>query len=294
VSEGRRPEVVARLVDAVAQPGVQVLDVTSDEDHNRSVFTLAGSADALIAGLMRLFAQAVETIDLRLHTGVHPRIGAVDVVPFVPLEGSTMEEAQAAALRLAPLVAERFALPVYLYEQAALGEAPHRRSLPDIRRGNFEGFASKIALPEWRPDFGPARVHPSAGATVIGARFFLIAFNILLAAPDATVARQIARTLRESSGGLPAIRAIGVWLASRQRAQVSVNVLDYRRTSPLTVLESVRREASRHGVDVVGSELIGLMPEAAALAAVGEALLVPDFGGGRIVERRVAVTRSSR
>ncbi|HEX3127622.1 MAG TPA: glutamate formimidoyltransferase [Thermoanaerobaculia bacterium] len=283
VSEGRRPEVVARLVDAVTSvPGVRLLDVSSDPDHNRSVLTLAGTAGDLRAGLLALYAAALREIDLTRHEGVHPRVGAVDVVPFVPLGDTPMEEAVAAAGTLAAEVADRFGLPVYLYEKAA--RRPERRLLADIRRGGFEGLPARMADPAWAPDFGPDRPHPTAGATVIGARFFLIAFNAVLDTPDVAIARAIAKRVRESGGGLPAVRAMGVHLASRGRAQVSMNLVDFRRTSVLTALNRVRQEAEALGARVTETELIGLMPEEAAAGVVREALLMPGFAPDRVLE----------
>jgi glutamate formiminotransferase / 5-formyltetrahydrofolate cyclo-ligase len=283
VSEGRRPEVVARLASAAASaPGVRLLDVSSDPDHNRSVLTLAGSAEALHQSLLALYAAALTAIDLARHEGVHPRLGAVDVAPFVPLGNTPMAAAVAAAERLAREVAESFALPVYLYEQAA--RRPERRLLADIRRGGFEGLAAKIAEPAWAPDFGPPRVHPSAGATVIGARFFLIAFNAVLDTADVAVARAVARRVRESGGGLPAVRAMGVYLASRDRAQVSMNLVDFRQTPILKALDRVRREAEALGARVAETEIIGLVPEEAALAVVRDALHLPELRADRLLE----------
>jgi glutamate formiminotransferase len=283
VSEGRRPEVVARLAAAAASvPGARLLDVSSDPDHNRSVLTLAGEADALHRALLALYAAALAEIDLTRHQGVHPRVGAVDVAPFVPLGDTPMEAAVAAAERLAREVAERFALPVYLYERAA--RRPERRLLADIRRGGFEGFAAKIADPAWAPDFGPPRVHPTAGVTVIGARFFLIAFNAVLDTADVAVARAVARRVREAGGGLPAVRAMGVYLAGRGRAQVSMNLIDFRRTSILTALDRVRREAAALGAAVTDTEVVGLLPEEAVFGVVRDALQLPGFGGDKVLE----------
>jgi glutamate formiminotransferase len=291
VSEGRRPEVVARLVAAVTSvAGARLLDVSSDPDHNRTVLTLAGEAAGLRAALLALYEAALQEIDLTCHQGVHPRVGAVDVVPFVPLGDTPVEEAVATAESLAVEVAERFGLPVYLYERAA--RRPERRLLADIRRGGFEGFAAKMADPAWAPDFGPARVHPTAGVTVIGARFFLIAFNAVLDTPDVSIARAVARKVRESGGGLPAVRAMGVYLASRGRAQVSMNLVDFRRTPVLRALERVRQEAEALGAHVVESELVGLMPEEAAAGVVRDALLIPGFAPGRVLETLLG--RSSR
>jgi glutamate formiminotransferase len=289
VSEGRRPEVVARLFAAAASvPGARLLDASSDPDHNRSVLTLAGEPDPLHEALLALYAAALEEIDLTRHQGVHPRVGAVDVTPFVPLEGTGMEVAVAAALRLGAALAERFGLAVYLYEQAA--RVPARKRLADIRRGGFEGFPARLADPAWAPDFGPARVHPTAGVTVVGARFFLIAWNAVLATPDVAVARAIARRVRESaSGGLPAVRAMGVYLASRELAQVSMNLVDYRKTSLFAALARVREEAVALGTRVVETELVGLVPEDAVWGAFRESLQCPGFGGERVLEDRLRV-----
>jgi len=282
VSEGRRPEVVARLVAAAASvPGARVLDVSSDPDHNRSVLTLAGDAEALHRALLALYEAALAEIDLTRHQGVHPRLGAVDVVPFVPLGTTPMAVAVAAAERLAREVAERFSLPVYLYEQAA--RHPGRRRLADIRRGGFEGLAAKMADPAWAPDAGPLHPHPTAGASVIGARFFLIAFNALLDTADVAVARAVARRVRESNGGLPAVRAMGVYLASRGQAQVSMNLVDFRRTSLLAALDRVRQEAAALGARVTATEVIGLVPEEAALDVVRDALQLPRFAADSVL-----------
>jgi len=288
VSEGRRPDVVARLAAAASAPGVQLLDVSSDPDHNRSVLTLAGEPEDLIAGLLALYEAALAEIDLRRHEGVHPRIGAVDVVPFVPLGETPMAVAVAAARRLAPEVGSRFGLPVYLYEEAAA--RPERRSLASIRRGGFEGLAPKLADPLWTPDHGPARAHPSAGATVIGARFFLIACNAILDTADVAVARAVAAAVRESGGGLPAVRALGFYLPSRGRAQVSMNLVDFRRTSLGQALDRVREEAAARGARVEASELIGLLPRQAALDVAREALRLPALGPSQLLEERLRGT----
>jgi glutamate formiminotransferase len=285
VSEGRRPEVVARLAAAAAAPGVRLLDVSSDPDHNRTVLTLAGEPDALVAGLLALYEAALEVIDLRRHSGVHPRIGAVDVVPFVPLGEAPMAVAVAAARRLGAEVAQRFGLPVYLYEEAA--PRAGRRTLAAIRRGGFEGFAEKLRDPAWEPDYGPARLHASGGATVIGARFFLIACNAILDTADVAVARAVAAAVRESSGGLPAVRALGFYLASRGRAQVSMNLVDYRRTSLGQAVERVAHEAAARGASVLATELIGLLPQQAALDVARDCLRLPRLGAGQLLEERL-------
>jgi glutamate formiminotransferase len=284
VSEGRRPEVVARLAAAAASPpGVRLLDVSSDPDHNRSVLTLAGEPEGLHQGLLALYEAALAEIDLTRHQGIHPRVGAVDVVPFVPLGKTPMAAAVAAAGRLAPEVARRFGIPVYLYEGAA--RRPERTALSEIRRGGFEGLAGKLADPAWAPDFGPARVHPTAGATVIGARFFLIAFNAVLATAEVEAARAIARRVRESGGGLPAVRAMGVLLASCGLAQVSMNLVDYRRTPIQRALERVEAEAAALGTRVLETEIVGLVPAAAVRGVAWEALKLP--GPAATLEERL-------
>jgi glutamate formiminotransferase len=286
VSEGRRPEVVARLAAAASSaPGVRLLDVSSDPDHNRSVLTLAGEPEGLHQGLLALYEAAVAEIDLTRHQGVHPRVGAVDVVPFIPLGDTLMAAAVAAAGRLAPEVARRFGLPVYLYEQAA--RRPERTALSEIRRGGFEGLAGKLTDPAWAPDFGPSRVHPTAGATVIGARFFLIAFNAVLATADVAAARAIARRVRESGGGLPAVQAMGVPLASRGFAQVSMNLVDYRRTPILAALRRVEEEAAALGTRVVETEIVGLVPAEAVREVAWEELKLP--GAPPVLEDRLTL-----
>lgn len=285
VSEGRRPEVIARLAAAASGPGVRLLDVSSDPDHHRTVLTLAGDPEGLHQSLLSLYEAALADVDLTRHAGVHPRVGAVDVTPFVPLGDTPMEVAVAAAERLAAAVAERFSLPVYLYERAA--RTPERRALATIRRGQFEGLAERMADPAWHPDFGPARVHPTAGVTVIGARFFLIAFNAVLDTADPVVARAVARKVRESGGGLPAVRALGLHLPSRGLTQVSMNLVDYRRTPVLRALDEVRREAAALGARVLETELIGLIPEEAVLGVARDALQLPELPAGRVLERKL-------
>jgi glutamate formiminotransferase / 5-formyltetrahydrofolate cyclo-ligase len=259
VSEGRRAGVVARLADAArAGTGARLLDVSSDPDHNRTVLTLAGAPRAVYEAAQRVAEAAVAHIDLTRHEGVHPRVGAIDVVPFVPLYQASMEECVALAHRFASYAAESLGLPVYLYGEAA--RRPEFRGLAAIRRGGFEGLPAVIETAERRPDLGPARAHPTAGAVAVGARGVLIAMNADLAGGDAAVARSIARAVRESSGGLPAVQAMGVWLPRRGTAQVSMNLLDYRRTPPLAAFERVRAEALARGADVAAGELIGCAP----------------------------------
>jgi glutamate formiminotransferase / 5-formyltetrahydrofolate cyclo-ligase len=286
VSEGRRPDVILRLADAVrATTGVRLLDVSSDASHNRSVFTLVGDARSLKAATMALFERAVAEIDLRKHQGGHPRVGAVDVVPFVPIEAVTVEECVALAKDVGAAVAERFGVPVYLYEEAATH--PGRRNLEDIRRGEFEGLEAKMAAPEWAPDFGPVRPHPSAGASVIGARLPLIAYNINLDTDRLDVARKIAAAIRHSSGGLRYVKAMAVKIDDRNVAQVSMNLTNFQKTPVFRVFEMVKREAERYGVSILESEIVGLVPLAALVSSAEFYLQLERFSGDQILESKL-------
>ncbi|MGH9749863.1 MAG: glutamate formimidoyltransferase [Candidatus Polarisedimenticolia bacterium] len=286
VSEGRDPDLVAALAQAARRAGpARLVDLSSDPDHNRSVFTFAGAPRDVLAAIEALVAAAVDRIDLRRHRGSHPRMGAVDVIPFVPVRRATMAECVALAHDAGRAIAARHGIPVYLYERAAT--APHRRNLADVRRGGFEGFPGKIRDPLWKPDYGPDRVHPSAGCVAVGARPFLIAFNVNLASPDLETAKAIARAVRESSGGLPCVKAMGVPLTGRGRVQVSMNLTDYRTTSIARAFEAVRAEAARRGVEVDGSEIVGLVPAEALVGAAAELLKVEGFSPERILEHRL-------
>jgi len=289
ISEGRRADVVAGIVGAVRRvPGARLLDYSSDASHNRSVITMAGDAAALKAAVLALFEAATGTIDLRAHTGEHPRMGAVDVVPFVPIEGVTMEDCVALAKDTARTVAERFGIPVYLYEEASSN--PLRKNLEDIRRGEFEGLAAKMATDGWAPDFGPTTPHASAGASVIGARMPLIAYNINLNTNRLEVARKIAAAVRFSSGGFRFVKAMGVTLADRGIVQVSMNLTNYEKTPILRVFEAVKREAERHGVTVLESEIVGLVPSAALVDVAMSALQLADFKRTQVLETRLRDT----
>lgn len=274
---------IARLADAAgAVAGARVLDVSSDPDHNRTVLTFVGASDAVYEAACRVADAAVAHVDLNHHEGVHPRIGAIDVVPFVPLYRASMAECVALAHRFASYAAESLGLPVYLYANAAPGGAS--RGLAAIRRGGFEGLRPAIGMPERRPDLGPARVHPTAGAVAVGARGVLIAMNVDLAGGDLTIARTIARGVRESSGGLPAVRALGMWLPRRGLAQVSMNLLDYHRTPPLVAFERVRDEAQRRGVGVAAGELIGCAPRDALPPDPAAALHLRTFHARQVLD----------
>jgi glutamate formiminotransferase len=286
VSEGRRPDVIDALLQAVRSvDGVRLLDASSDRSHNRSVFTLAGDATALKAAVLALVGTAVERIDLRTHTGEHPRLGAVDVVPFIPIEGVTMADCVALARETAAGVAARFEIPVFLYEEAAT--SPARRNLEDIRRGEFEGLAAKMSSADWAPDFGPRQPHLAAGAIVIGARMPLIAFNINLATDQLDVARKIASAIRHSSGGFRFVKAMGVALDDRGIVQVSINLTNYEKTPLHRVFDAVHREAERYGVAVLESEVIGLTPQAALVSAAEHYLQLARFSSKQILEHRL-------
>ena len=270
VSEGRRLDVVERLAAAIeAVPGVFLLDRTSDASHNRSVFTLAGEHGPVSDALEGLVAVAIHEIDMNVHIGEHPRIGAVDVIPFVPLAATTMDDCIELARAFGERIARRFDLPVYLYADAA--SRPERVKLADVRRGQYEGLRLEVSQRGREPDFGPARLHPSAGAVAVGARPFLIAYNINLASADLELARRIARRIRESGGGLPRVQGNGFWIAELGRAQVSMNLLDFAVTPLWLVWDTVRAVAAEDGVELAESELIGLAPLAAFLAVADRA-----------------------
>ena len=285
VSEGRRAGAIEACARAIRESGAHLLDVSSDRAHNRTVYSFAGTAPAIQAAVLALFDRALAEIDLRQHSGVHPRIGAVDVVPFVPLGGTTIADCAALAKTTAAEVSSRHQLPIFLYEQSAT--ATSRRNLEDIRRGGFEGLAAKLARPEWRPDFGPSAPHPTAGASVFGARTTLIAYNINLATAETAIAKGIAAAVRESSGGLPYVKAMGVALADRGIVQVSMNLTNYRKTSMVQVFDAVKREATRRGVAVLGSEIVGLVPADALREDAARHLQLPEAVEDQILETRL-------
>jgi glutamate formiminotransferase len=286
ISEGRRADVVEGIVSAIrGVRGARVLDYSSDRSHNRSVITLAGDAAPLKQAVLTLYEHALPAIDLRTHSGEHPRVGAVDVVPFVPIEGVTMEACVALAKETASAVAERFGVPIFLYEDAAAD--PSRRNLEDIRRGEFEGLAEKMRQAGWRPDYGPAQPHPSAGASVVGARMPLIAYNINLATDRLDVAKRIAAAIRQSSGGFRYVKAMGIRLEDRGIVQVSMNLTNYEKTPIHRVFDVVRREAARYGVNVLESEIVGLIPSAALVATAGHYLQLERFTPDQVLENKL-------
>jgi glutamate formiminotransferase / 5-formyltetrahydrofolate cyclo-ligase len=286
ISEARREDALQRILQAIQNiPDTRILDVKPDFDHNRTVISLAGSPEGLKTQLMKLYEVCLREIDLRSHQGGHPRAGAVDVTPFIPIKNVTMDECVLLAKELGKEVAEKFNIPVFLYEFAASSEA--RRDLAIIRKGEFEGFAGKIQKPEWKPDFGHPQIHPTFGVTVIGARMPLIAFNVNLGTPDIQIANKIAKAVRHSNGGLRFVKAMGVMLQDRNIAQVSMNLTDFKKTPVFRAVEMVRREAARYGVPVVGTELIGLIPAEALYDVADYYLQMESFSTSQILENKL-------
>lgn len=285
-SEGRRIDVIDALVDSIAAvDDVRVLHRTSDHDHNRSVITFAGSPQGVVLAAFNAIALAAQHIDLTQHHGVHPRIGATDVVPFVPIRDITMRDCVTLARQLGERVATELGIPVYLYEEAAT--RPERRNLAHIRRGGYEGLRDTIHTTERHPDYGSATLG-TAGATVIGARHPLIAYNVFLDTSDVTIAQNIARTIRYSSGGMVGVKALGLLVDGR--AQVSMNLTDYKHTPVHVVIEAIRTQAQTYNVQIVESELIGLIPQDAMLDAAAHYLQLQNFNPGRVLENQLFLT----
>lgn len=282
ISEGRDKAVIDAVVDSVrTTPGVTLMDRSSDPSHNRSVISFLGSPQAVLEAAIALAGKAVALIDLTKHSGAHPRMGAVDVIPFIPIRDVSMDECVALSKTAARSIFAGFGLPVYLYEHSA--SAPNRKNLADVRRGQFEGLPDKMKAPEWVPDFGPCVPHPTAGAVAVGARAALVAFNINLGTSDLSVASAIAKVIRRSSGGFDNVKAIAIMLEERKTAQVSVNMTDYTRTPLYRVLETVRFEAARWGVGVIGAELVGLAPMDALIDSAAYYLQLERFDRDRHV-----------
>ncbi len=282
-SEGQDTVVIDSFVGALEGiPGLIVLDRSSDASHHRTVLTFVGTPEALKQGVLNLFELAARHIDLREHVGEHPRMGAIDVVPFIPVRNATMEDCVALARDVAAEVARRFEVPVFLYGEAAT--APHRKLLSSIRKGEFEGLAEKMQAPEWKPDFGPDGPHPAMGASVFGARPFLIAYNLQLDTADVRIAQAIARAVRTSTGGLPHVQAMGVYLADREQAQVSMNLLDFQKTPIHRVQELVKIEAARFGARILGAEIVGLVPQGALLEAASYYLQIENWQPDLVLE----------
>lgn len=285
VSEGRDAAALDRIVGAVKEAqGVALLDWSADPDHNRTVLTYVGGPEAVLAATQALCREAFAVIDMRQHEGAHPRLGAVDVIPFVPLRGVTDEEGVALARQLGEWIGEQ-GVPVYYYQEAAT--RPERQSLPDVRRGEYEGLAAKLATPEGAPDAGPAEFNPRSGASIVGVRFPLIALNVNLATDELSVARRIAEAVRFSGGGYRYLRAMGVALEGKGQVQVAMDILNYEKTPIHRVLETVRSEASRYGVAVAGCELVGVAPMGAFEEVLRHYLQLHEFSVKQVIESRL-------
>jgi len=286
VSAGRDSRAVSEIAEAVrGAPGVRLLDVSSDPSHNRSVLTFVGDEEGVREGVRALFGAALPRIDLTSHSGEHPRMGAVDVVPIIPIRGATLERCVALSREIGAEIAERHRVPVYLYEDSATSEP--RRNLAEIRKGQFEGFAEKMKAPEWKPDFGPDTPHPTAGVVAVGARSPLIAYNINLGTRDVAVADRIAKAIRHRGGGFAFVKAMAVELADRGQVQVSINMTNFRKSPLHRVFECVRSEAERHGVAIVGSEIVGLCPAEALFLAAEHSLRLEKFSSDQVLELRL-------
>lgn len=286
-SEGRDLKKLEQILDCFrGREGVKLLDYTSDKDHNRSVVTVIGEPEPLRDAMVDAIGKAVELIDMTKHQGQHPRMGCVDVVPFIPIRNTSLEEADRVAKETAVLAAEKFGQPFFLYEKSA--SAPHRENLADVRRGQFEGMAEKMLdQDKWKPDFGPSTIHPTGGVTAIGARMPLIAYNINLDTDNLAIADKIAKAIRHISGGFRYCKALGVMLEDRNIAQVSINLTDYTKTPVYRVFETVKMEAKRYGVNILGSEVVGLIPQQALVDCAEYYLQLEDFRGDQVLESRL-------
>ncbi|HHU02569.1 MAG TPA: glutamate formimidoyltransferase [Christensenellaceae bacterium] len=285
-SEGRNLDIINKIAECFkGKEGVRLLDYSSDEDHNRSVFTIIGEPETLRDAVIASCEVALNSIDLRNHKGQHPRMGAVDVIPFIPIKNYSIKDADDIAKQVGKYLGEELNQPVYLYEKSATN--PSRENLADVRRGEFEGLFEKMQKPGWEPDFGPTSPNPSGGATAVGARMPLIAFNVNLATDRLEIARDIAKKIRHSNGGFRYIKAMGVMLEEKNIAQVSMNVTDYTKTSLYRVFETIKMEAQRYGVGVVGSELIGLAPMQAFIDSAQYYLRLENFSPKQVLENRL-------
>lgn len=286
-SEGRDLKKLEQILDCFrGREGVKLLDYTSDKDHNRSVVTVIGEPEPLRDAMVDAIGKAVKLIDMTKHQGQHPRMGCVDVVPFIPIRNTSLEEADRVAKETAALAAEKFGQPFFLYEKSA--SAPHRENLADVRRGQFEGMAEKMLdQDKWKPDFGPSTIHPTGGVTAIGARMPLIAYNINLDTDNLAIADKIAKAIRHISGGFRYCKALGVMLEDRNIAQVSINLTDYTKTPVYRVFETVKMEAKRYGVNILGSEVVGLIPQQALVDCAEYYLQLEDFRGDQVLESRL-------
>lgn len=282
-SEGRDKQIVEKIADAFrAKDNVKLLDYSSDADHNRSVITVAGEPEALKEAVIEAVGIAVELINLTKHSGQHPRMGAVDVIPFIPIKNVTMDEAITLSKEVGDVIGEKYNLPVFLYEKSATQQ--HRENLANVRKGEFEGLKEKMLSPEWKPDFGPLQTHPTAGAVAVGARMPLVAYNVNLNTSDLEIATAIAKKVRHIGGGLRFCKAMGVELEDKGITQVSMNLTDYTKTSIYRAHEMVRMEAKRYGVTVAGGEVIGLVPLEALVDSVAYYLGLDNFSIKQVLE----------
>ncbi|MBT9161842.1 MAG: Glutamate formimidoyltransferase [Dehalococcoidia bacterium] len=282
-SEGRSKEVVESIVDEIRRiEGIKLLDCSMDEDHNRSVVTFIGAPREVQRAAISAAIKAAELIDMERHTGEHPRLGATDVIPFIPISESSIEECVEIAREVAREIAQRLSIPTFLYEAAAT--SPERKNLANIRKGQYEGMKTRIKEEGWEPDFGPREVHPKSGATVVGARMPLIAFNVNLGTPDINIAKKIAEVVREAGGGLKNVMAMGVMLKEKNIAQVSMNMINYRQTSLYRSYEMVKMEAKKYGVAVIASEIVGLTPVDALIDVAEYYLQLEGFSREQILE----------
>ncbi|MBT8369713.1 MAG: glutamate formimidoyltransferase [Deltaproteobacteria bacterium] len=285
-SEGRDLKKIEKIVEPFrAKDGVKLLDYQNDEDHNRSVVTVVGEPDPLKAAVIESMGVAVELIDMRTHQGQHPRMGAIDVVPFIPVKNVSVAEAVAISKAAAKEASAKYKLPIFLYEQSAA--RPERQNLATIRKGQFEGMAEKIKQQQWTPDFGPGQIHPTAGVTAMGARMPLVAFNVNLTTDKLEIADLISKKVRHISGGLRYCKGIGIELKDRGIVQVSMNMTDYTKTALYRVFELIKIEARRYGVNVIGSEIIGLVPMEALIDSAAYYLRVEDFSMEQVLEARI-------
>jgi len=287
-SEGRRPEVIEEIVATmVAVEGVRLLDKEMDADHNRAVVTIIGGPDEVLEGAFRGIAKARDLIDLTKHEGEHPRMGAADVCPFVPVSDVTMDECVELAKKLGERIGTELEIPVFLYEAAAT--RPDRQNLAKVRKGQFEGLSKEIGTnPQKDPDFGPKRIHPTAGAIAVGARPFLVAYNINLGTSDLSIAKRIAKSIRHAGGGLRYVKAMGFEIKDRGIVQVSINMVNFRGTPLFRAFEMVKREAERYGVPVIGSEIVGLVPVDALVDCADFYLRLENFQKDQILEHRLS------
>lgn len=286
ISEGKRKEVIDEIVKTLRnRDGVKILEVSSDESHNRTVVTIAGDVEKVIDALFDFTKKSIELIDLRNHKGEHPRIGAVDVIPLVPISGITKKELNEYAIKLGERIWNELKVPIYFYAESAKFE--ERKKLPNIRKGEFEGLSEKMKDPNWYPDIGEPNPHPTAGATVIGVREFLIAYNINLGTEDTSIAEKIAKSIRESSGGLMYVQAKGFYLEDKRCAQVSMNILNFNKAPIYRIFEIVKMEAERYGTYIKESELVGLIPLKAVLDTFSFYLKLPDLSLDKVIEYKI-------